>query len=189
MKKSWMLVLLVSLGLNLGLGYRLWQERSRVSEPFFRPVSVRGSGRPGFDKPDSLWRKNMAGRRLRHMTAALDLTPDQVFALQKVQQKRVDWIQRQGHQMDELRARMRAILGNPDADPALVRAAVHDMGRKQAELDSLVTETIMAELKVLDPSQRETYLHMLPIERPQFRGSSRGPSRGSHRGAWGGRRQ
>ncbi len=189
MKKTWMLVLLISLGLNLGMGFRLWRDRApQVPEvTTLAPAGDADGMRPG--PPDSLWVKTMITRRMRHMTAALSLRPDQVEAMQKIQQQRGDWIRNRGRRMDGLRARIRSLLSKPTADPAQVRALIHEMGSKQTQLDSLVTETIMGELAILDPDQREMYLRMLPFERQRFGESGRKSRRGPGRGGWGSGRQ
>jgi Spy/CpxP family protein refolding chaperone len=82
----------------------------------------------------------------------------------------------------EKRMLLRDLVGSPEIDREGVRAAITELGQQQAVLDSLVAETVLQELEVLSPDQRERYLEMLALE-----GSGRGGLRG--RGSRGGRRQ
>lgn len=172
MKKTWMFVLLLSLGCNLGLGYRLWQSQN----PHILSHSET-SGKFGPSRPDSLWRDNMIDRRLQHMTKALHLRPGQVVAMKAIQFSGGEKIRARGRRLKELRDGLRDLLLDQPANPKRLRAAMHRMGREQAELDSMVTETVLDELKILDEDQREAYLDMLPMGRRAFQQHRRG-----HRG-------
>ncbi len=175
MKKIWIVALLVSLGLNLGFGYRLWRQRSHTPPDSLARTGGRVPGHMRADKPDSVWRKNLFERRLQHMETALGLRPEQAAALREIERSCGNSIRRGGDQVESLRESVRVMLAESSADTTLVRATLHKMGRRQAELDSLVTETIMREMGVLDPSQRNAYLNMLPLGRRHFRMSGRGP--------------
>ena len=182
-----MIVLLVSVGLNLGLGYRLWQAIHAAPED--APVREgtwgqgRGGarhGRGGFRAADrdSLWRQGMMESRLRRLTMALDLRPEQVEAMRAIQMEQGETVRREGRRLMELRREVGALLEQGEPDRAQVRELMHTMGARRAVLDSLVTETIMRELEILDPAQRETYLRILPLDRGRFPGPGGGPGRG-----------
>ncbi|NCQ34741.1 periplasmic heavy metal sensor [bacterium] len=175
MKKYGLIILLLlSVGLNLGLGYRLRRGTAEVKEQ--TPVSLEGQHREfPRGEPDSLWQRGMMDRRLRHMTEALNLRPQQVRALQDIQRQSGGTVRGRGRDLFEMRRRMRELLMTPQPDPDQVRSVIQAMGRRQAQLDSLVTETIMQEMAVLDPDQREAYLEMLPMGGGRFGGRSRGP--------------
>ena len=51
-----------------------------------------------------------------------------------------------------------------------LRLAIRLVGRRQAVMDSLVTETLLAELQVLDPEQRRIYMKLMPLGNDQHRG-------------------
>ncbi len=175
MKKGWLIVLLLSVGLNLGLGYRLWRGSGPQTDT--EVTGPRGGCPPHFihDRRDSLWQRGMMDRRLRRMAMALDLRPDQAAAMRRVQQENGELIRRQEREVAGLRHRLRGLLTDPATDSLVVRDLMHEMGRRQAGLDSLVTETIMREMEILDPPQRQAYLRMLPLGRSRFAGPGGGP--------------
>ncbi|MFH2051279.1 MAG: periplasmic heavy metal sensor [bacterium] len=167
MNKGWLLVLLVSLGLNLGLGYRIWNAESAGGSPGGPP----GGPSPGevgegrfTPRSQDRWRE-MAGRRLQHLTRRLNLDPEQQDALRAIQEEHGRRIQESLAALEEFRVELRGRMLAEDADPAEVRRAIHAMGRRQAVLDSLVTETVLQELDVLRPDQRMEYLELMPFER------------------------
>lgn len=187
MKKGWMIVLLVSLGLNLGLGYRLWRVVHAMPEPASARQGAWGQGRGGVHHGrggfrsadrDSLWRQGMMERRLRRLAMALDLRPEQVEAMRAIQMDQGETVRREGRRLMEMRRDVARLLEAPEPDRDQVRGLMHAMGARRAVLDSLVTETIMRELEVLDPPQRETYLRILPLERGPFPGGGGGPGGG-----------
>ncbi|MGD9548771.1 MAG: Spy/CpxP family protein refolding chaperone [Candidatus Krumholzibacteriia bacterium] len=163
MNKGWLLVLLVSLGLNLGLGYRIWNAESPGGSPGGPGPREAGEGRFTPRSPDR-WRE-MAGRRLQHLTRRLNLDPVQQDALRAIQEEHGRRIQESLAALEEFRVELRGRMLAEEADPAEVRRAIHAMGRRQAVLDSLVTETVLQELDVLRPDQRLEYLEMMPFER------------------------
>ncbi len=165
MSKGWLLVLLVSLGVNLGLGYRIWSARLDGGAPSDFPVGpeAEDGGRFMPQGPDR-WRE-MAGRRLQHLTRQLDLDQEQQDALRAIQEEHGRRIQENLAALEEFRLELRGRMLAEGVDPAEVRQAIHAMGRRQAVLDSLVTETVLQELDVLRPDQRADYLELMPFER------------------------
>jgi Spy/CpxP family protein refolding chaperone len=66
-------------------------------------------------------------------------------------------------------------------DQDQIRAAIAELGQEQAVLDSLVAETVLQEMAVLDPDQRGRYLEVLSFEKQGY-GRTRGRGgRGSRR--------
>jgi Spy/CpxP family protein refolding chaperone len=165
------LVLLVSLGLNLGLGYRLLNPATVPGPgpefpgdgPPERELRQGRHGREGRpDEPDSTrWQRMMAGR-LNRMAERLDLSPEQVEAFRATQQYRAEAMTSQRRLVNDARARLSEVIGLPAASPDQVRQAIQEVGRQQAVLDSLITETILLEMETLEPDQRALYLETLP---------------------------
>ncbi len=178
MKKGWLIVLLLSVGLNLGLGYRLWRGARQAAPSVSATPADEAHPRFAHGRRDSLWQRDRMEGRLRHMIRALDLRPDQIAAMRRVQRGNGEAIRRQGWAVGEMRRQLSSLLAHPGADSQQVRNLMHEMGRRQAGLDSLVTETIMREMEILDPAQREAYLRMLPLGRGRFGGPGRGPGPG-----------
>lgn len=193
MKRLGWLVLLISLGLNLGLGYRLLNPPRPWDGPLAPPWGEgpghgpadgppRGEG-PGselaVDQGDSTqWRRIMAGR-LRRVAERLELTPAQLDVFRATHQENAAGLLAQRHLVEDARARLQAMVAAGEAPPDSVRQAIREVGRSQALLDSLITETMLLEMEVLTPDQRARYLQILP----GLRGSApgRSPGRGGHR--------
>ena len=167
MKRGWLLVLLISLGLNVGLGYRLWQLRCEC--PPGAPAGHEGRGgqhgRRGFAPGDSLRWRDMAEQRVRVLAERLSLAPEQVNALQEVQLRQGRLIHQNRQAVEGFRRDLHAMMAEQALDRPAVRAAMHELGRRQALLDSLVTETVLLEMEILDPDQRAQYRQMMPFER------------------------
>lgn len=165
MKRGWLLVLLVSLGLNLGLGYRLWQS-GRQEPPAPHPLAHHGP-QPGPGEPDGpdaeRW-GDFARLRLQRMAERLDLRPDQVDRLAEAQEARGGLLHERRMKVEEARRSLHAMMQADPVDEAAVRAVIADLGRRQAAMDSLAAEAMLQELKILDPGQRERYLRLLPLQ-------------------------
>ena len=75
----------------------------------------------------------------------------------------------------------RAFSASP-AEPDSVRLLLHELGRAQAALDSLVSASLLHDLKLLPPEKRQQYLDLMPWDHhgPREHGH-RGPGRGSRR--------
>ena len=165
MKKIWVLVLLVSLGLNVGLGLRLL--RGRDYPPDQRPLvssrEGRGSRRPWADQ-DSLAREKMFSRRLEHIADRLDLRPGQREVFLEVHRNSGRLLMEQKVLIDAERDQLFALVGAADADPERITRGIHELARQQSVRDSLVAETMLQEMEVLDPDQRAKYLLMMSRE-------------------------
>jgi Spy/CpxP family protein refolding chaperone len=171
-KRGLILLLLLSLGLNIGLGLRLAQLSRPVSAA--GPPVAPGAPRPGYgpghgpgqhrvpDDPERL--RRLSRHRLERLGRELDLTPEQVESLGGVHETMGRRIHGARRAVEEERRRMRSALTAGEIDRAGLTAGRRAVGRLQAELDSLVVETMLQELAILHPEQRERYLEMLPWE-------------------------
>ena len=183
MKKGWVLVLLVSLGLNLGLGLRLLGD-SRGPGP-------RGSSRLDRESrlthgrwadKDTTARKKMFARRLEHIADRLELNAGQREVFREVHQETGRVLMQKRVLISEKRDLLHTLMTSDEVDQERIRGAIRELGQEQAVLDSLVAETVLQEMAVLDPDQRARYLEILSFEKNR-RGGMRG------RGASGPRRQ
>ncbi len=183
MKKGWVLVLLVSLGLNLGLGLRLLGDR-RGPDPRSHSrldrESRRGQGR--WAEQDSTARRNMFSRRMDHIADRLELSAEQKEVFRKVHMETGRMLMQKRVLISEKRDLLHTLVTSDEVDQDRIRRAIGELGQEQAVLDSLVAETVLQEMAVLDPDQRARYLEMLSFEK-NHRSGLRG------RGAPGQRRQ
>lgn len=197
MKKGWLLILLVSLGLNLGLGLRMLQirreepprpgemMRHRLEDRMEDRMEGRLEGRPedqggpAHALADSGRWGDFAKQRLQRMAERLDLSPDQITLLSRAQETRGPLLHRNRLQVERIRLSLHEMMQADPVDEARVRAAIADLSRRQTALDSLATEALLQEIQILEPNQRERYLRMLPLQggRPMAGGGRRGPGR------------
>lgn len=198
MKRFGWLVLLVSLGLNLGLGWRLFSEaRSRPGSE----VSQRGLGggdhplrtgrhggegksgrglswerRSDFFRPapgdSGAWCKIME-HRLERITEKLELDPEQVKSFRATQRDAAARFRDQRRLVEAAEGRLHALAATSAVQPDSIRAAVRELSARKALLDSLVTETMLRELESLSTEQRERYLQILPWSRSGAGGDGR----------------
>ena len=167
-----MILLLISLGLNLGLASRLVRPGQQVA----LPGSGGGpQGGPRWERPapgdTTAWRSFM-GRRVDQLTRRLDLSPEQVERFKAAQSQIGSPMRHKRRELFQTRAHLGELMAAEIVDRAAVRQAMAEMGRRQAEMDSLAAETVLGELEILDPDQRVRYLDFMPD------GSSRQGGRG-----------
>jgi len=183
MNKGWVLILLISLGFNLGLGLRLLGDRGEQGglQQFERAGEFpRAHGR--WADQDTTARRKMFTRRVERIAVMLDLGPEQQEAFQQVHAGTGHMLMRQRVLIAEKRDLLHALMTNEEVDQDRVRGAIGELGREQAVLDSLVAETVLQEMAVLDLTQRARYLEVLSFDR-----DGRGDRRG--RAGFGRRRQ
>lgn len=192
------LLLLVSIGLNLGLGWALLQDRAAGRAREGHPHSERAwRERPAPD--DSVaWRRVM-DRRLERLSAKLALEPAQAEQLQRLQLDNGPLMQAARQRVTARREAVRAAVDAGAAGDAMgggsiggdhgVREALRALRRAQADLDSLAQEFLLQEFAVLTPEQRGRYARLLPLD--PWRGDGPrgpgGPGEGPRHG--GGRRR
>lgn len=168
----WMrLILLVSLGLNLGLGWAILRD-GRHEGP--RPSAA---GRVWRERPaagDSAGWQRMMDVRVERLASALDLDAAQTERLRQLQSTNGSRVRAQRQRIEEARKAVRDASGGGVYDPSAVRGALAGLRHAQADLDSLTQEFLMQELALMDPAQRERYLELLPLD-PWRTGHAGGP--------------
>ena len=181
MKKGWVLVLLISLGLNLGLGLRLLGDRPGKDGPPFsrRDGEFRRTGGRWADQ-DTSARRKMFSRRMNNIAERLDLSPEQQVVFQEVHSETGRMLMQKRVLIGKKRELLHTLVTSDEVDQEEIRRAIGELGQEQAVLDSLVAETVLQEMAVLDPGQRERYLEMLSFEK-EGRGGRRGRGAPGHR--------
>ena len=176
MKKGWVLVLLISLGLNLGLGLRLLGDRGGTDGPpvYGRDGKIRrAQGR--WAVQDTTARRKMFTRRMERITHMLDLSPEQREMFQQVHTETGRILMQTRVLITEKRDLLHSLVTSDEVDQERIRRAIAELGQEQAVLDSLVAETVLQEMAVLDPAQRARYLEMLSFDRDGRGGRRGGP--------------
>ncbi len=172
MKKLLVLVLLLSLGLNLGLGVRMLRENHNDGRKSgdsgyagkFRSKHHGGTGGHLGDGDGTFWRGVME-RRLNHVAEQLGLNSEQAEAFKKAHKEAAEIFLAQRIKVTGARVQLMAAASEPNFDSTSLRSLIAEVGRQQAKLDSMVTETMLAEMEILNAEQRHLYMKILPINR------------------------
>jgi len=175
MKQLVWIVLFVSLGLNLGLGYRVLSGRQATGDPTLRPdLERRGWTTPGSDRAwrrpsssvlaDSSGWANMARHRLDRLAVRLGLAGEQRERFTAVHLAAATEIRRQRLALYEARGHLYRLYTEPEIDRAAVAAAAEEIAVLQGHLDALVADVLFEELSLLDSEQRARYLALMPWE-------------------------
>lgn len=155
------LVLLVSLGLNVGLGWSV--VRALREEPRRSPAAARvWRNRPATD--DSVAWRRMMRRRVDRLASVLDLEPAQAARLEQLQAANAPTVRLHRDRIETARRALREHSEAATFDPAAIRAALAGVRHAQADLDSLAQEFLLQEFDVLTPAQRARYVELLPME-------------------------
>jgi Spy/CpxP family protein refolding chaperone len=167
MKRGWTLILLVSLGLNIGLGLRLLRpgHPTGVQDPV--ALTDPAAAPPSWERPapgDSTAWSHYMGRRMQHLITRLDLRPDQVDGFRSAQAATGHLLREKRREVFQGRLQLRRMMAEDNADRQVLRQAMVALGRLQAEMDSLAADTLLREMEVLDPAQRAAYLDLLPTD-------------------------
>ncbi len=165
------LILLVSLGLNLGLGWNVVRNlRTEGSLP-------RSAGRAWRDHPapedTASWHRLMQ-KRVDRLASVLDLDPEQTAQLEQLQKTNASVVRAQRERVEAARLRVREVAAVDSGDDAVIRSALAGLRRAQADLDSLTQEFLMQEFAVMSAPQRARYLELLPLD-PWRSGRPGGP--------------
>jgi len=183
MKNIVLFLLLLSVGLNIGLAYKVI--RPDVGpEPTERPFRGRELNRepgdgpgPGQDK-EAFW-QGMMERRFAKMAGRLDLSPEQAAAFRQRHAEAAADLLAQRREVSRARLHLHGLIAAGAGDADSVRAAINAISRQQSLMDSLTTETVLSEMELLDDSQRALYLENLPLRGGFGRGE--GPGGGRNR--------
>ena len=194
MKKLLVLILLLSIGLNVGLGVRLMSENESDTQgwsgkgmgegfgPSGRggPDGEKGPGRHGGEHEGAFWRGVM-DRRLNHVADQLSLDEKQAVAFKKAHKAAAEKFLDQRLKVAEARAQLMAATEETDFETASIRPLIAEVGRQQAKLDSMVTETMIQEMEILNEDQRRMYMKILPMNRINGRSGGLGKQSMSRR--------
>ncbi len=188
MKKILVLVVLISLGLNIGLGVRIWKESNSfsVAGPQCGPPGGSdlpgpgGCGSLGGGRDGNFWHGVME-RRLTHVTNQLGLDEEQAEAFKKTHKEAAVKFLSQRVKVQEARRQLMEAASAADFGVDTLRHLIAEVGRQQVKLDSMVTETMLQEMEILNEDQRRQYMRILPINR--FGGRSGGSGRGDEHGS------
>ena len=201
MKRWWLLLLLVSLGLNAGLGFRLATGGRGGEVP---AITADPGGGPrdlgiGLALADSATWQTGVERRLTRLQRRLGLEGELAARFADIHRVGARHVRGLGRELQMHRRELRASMVAQDLDPALVRLRVAALAAAQARLDSAVAEAMLAELEILPPESQVRYLATIPWQRwgageregrpdhgPRGRGSGRGQGRRSGDGRDGG---
>ena len=185
MKRGWLVLLIVSLGLNAGLLARVVIDRAQDRHPGWsrgpgdmrEPGDPHGPGGPGGPAAtDPLWGRP-AERRLDRLAKRLGLDSGQRSSLGEIRRETMISL---GGQREAVRRARLALWDSYRAGPAdstAVRANLAALGRAQARVDSCVAAAMLREMALLTAAQRQVYLEELPWERGRPHGAGRGGGR------------
>jgi len=164
-KKGWMLVLLISLGLNVGLGLRMVRQGHQAALLGQGAGGSQQRGGQRWERPapsdTTAWRQFM-GRRIDQLTLRLDLRPEQVDAFKATQQKSGRLMRQKRRELFQTRTRLQELMVGEGVNRPDVRRMMVEMAHRQVQMDSLAAEILLSELDILDSDQRVKYLDFLP---------------------------
>ena len=190
MKRGWLLLLVVSLGLNLGLGITILARQSQPPAavgcgPFIHPRDAAdpSGGHPrGSAEHAPPLSAEMVRLRLDRMAGRLGLSEPQRAEVSAVLAEMLPQLTAQRDIVQATRRDLRGAYRSGTIDPVRIRTLVTRQNRDQALLDSLTAETMLRELEVLTSQQRLQYLQALPWERGMGSGRFVGRGRPQRRG-------
>jgi Spy/CpxP family protein refolding chaperone len=157
-----MLILLVSVGLNLGLAWRIY--RGEDAAPRLEDRGGFRHGRAHMAHDDSAGWHRMHEQRIGRIARRLDLSAAQVEGFEAAQRETGRLLREKSLLVKGTRTRLLELATEDSLDETAVRETMAILSRQQANLDSLVVETMLEEMRNLDPDQRILYLKMLPLE-------------------------
>ena len=177
MRKVWMLILLVSVGLNLGLAWRMYHREDAAPDPEDRGGFRHGRAHMAHD--DSAGWHHMHEQRIDRITRRLDLSAEQVEGFEAAHRETGRLLREKSLLVKGTRTRLLELATEESLDETAVRETMATLSRQQANLDSLVAETMLEEMRNLDPDQRILYLKLLPLEPGPAMGRRSGRGRGA----------
>ncbi len=179
MKRAWILVLCLSIGLNIGLLIVVLGDRgaSLPSEESLARGNRKGPPhlREEFRSPGKM--REELGRRMERLSRDLGLTEGQADSLIAIREKAFPQLVESHEMMAEIRDHLReAYLRGTEEEQ--IRSYVRELNQTRARIDSLIAEAMIAEAHVLTPEQRAGYVASLPWDHP---GPPDGPTPSGHR--------
>ena len=179
MKRGWMIVLLLSLGLNVGLGANYLRHRQPPPPPPEAPGPDDDTERPAASREQV---EQYMRHRLDRMAQELDLSDEQQGRLWNLHETVGREVFSRRAAMFEARGRLREVYRQDPLDRDLLRTMQRKMSALQADLDSVVVEILFEERSILTPEQRQNYGGMFPFgaDRAPRWGSGQGRGDGSH---------
>ncbi len=163
MKRGWIVLLALSLGLNAGLGYVQLSSRADDGSDRYRrsdwpggrevqgPMSHPG-GPPGF-----------IHERVRRAGDRLNLSEEQIQDMSDILEEVMPELIQRREYIRDLRTQMRDEYLRPQVDEARIHELRRQTETAQSELDSIMVETMLREAKILTPEQREAYFELMPF--------------------------
>ena len=171
MKRAWFLAFALSLGLNAGLLYVSLSHRGDDGGSGGRPRTREDQGGRGEDQREQPDQppgdfESVIRRHLDKMTRDLQLDQRQRSAIAKVHEGLLPLIISERRDMEALRREVASRYAGPTIDGSEFRSLVQQISRRQARLDSLVTEAMLGEADCLTHDQRQKYVREMPWGSP-----------------------
>lgn len=152
MKRVWVILLLLSLGLNIGLGLHVLRDRGTVVDRTQRAGRWSNTAVIDRERVDHQQR-----RRLERMIRDLNLDETQRAQLTRLHQEASGEVFARRTELASLRERMHTLFTAPSSSWSDLRDVMRQHSDAQAELDSLVVDVMFRERGVLSPAQRQQY--------------------------------
>ena len=189
MKRGWLMLLVVSLGLNAGLfGAALYERLTRPER-----ATAGGAGR-GWSRGREAWGEaaldttrgraywdSVSAQRVARLVDRLGLTREEGRSLLRLRQESVPRIMRLREGVWAARRQLQAAYSADPIDTTRVRNGLPRLALAQARVDSLVAQTMLDELALLNPDQKAAYLAALPWQGVPPRGPGTAGLRQAHR--------
>jgi Spy/CpxP family protein refolding chaperone len=164
MRRGWLILLALSIGLNVGLVYMALAARSNAPPPgppatFIEPPAP---GEPDGSGPVTVPCEPMLRRRMERMARRLGLDDGQRDRLNVILNETLPQILAGRTAVQRARMALQFEYGRVDLDSDRIRILSRELNAAQARLDSLVVETMLRESAVLSPEQRGRYFESMP---------------------------
>ncbi len=156
MSRWWLLLLVLSLGLNTGL---LWRVLERRPEPLPPPEqAARGRAEGGVE-----WEKRAEARH-RRLADRIGLDPLRRARFLDIRREAVPTLLSLRQDVREARHELHGVLREAPSDTQRLHSCLARLAAAQGRVDSLVVSNMRRELGLLEPREREIYLSAMPWE-------------------------
>ena len=172
MKRGWFLLLALSLGLNAGLLYVQLRDAGEPRRSDVMRMPPPPPGRPGERPPgrgplgpgqrDLPSAEDLVNGHVDRMRHHLRIDREQEDAIREQLSSSMPKILRQRRAMEDARERLARVVEGPNLEMDEFRRLSQALHRAQTGLDSLVTEAMVTELRLLSPEQRRGYVAIMP---------------------------